>query len=135
MSNSPKILIVGAGAAGLSAASRLIENGFTNVKLFEAEGRIGGRIHSVKLGESYADLGAQWCHGEEGNIVYDMIKDLDLVTPSFNTYDNNTFYSSNGKIIDKSIAEPLQEFYFTFGKSGEEMPGNFGENFIKRYYK
>lgn len=45
-----RIVIVGAGAAGIAAASKLMENGFENVKILEAENRIGGRIFSSQLG-------------------------------------------------------------------------------------
>ena len=40
-----KIIIIGAGASGLAAASRLIEIG-----IIEAENRIGGRIYTVPYG-------------------------------------------------------------------------------------
>lgn len=43
------ILIIGAGAAGLAAASRLIENGLspTSVTILEAQNRIGGRVNTT----------------------------------------------------------------------------------------
>ena len=49
--DSPSVIIIGAEAAGIAAASRLFENGFTKVIILEAENRIGGRIHTVKLGK------------------------------------------------------------------------------------
>lgn len=42
-----KIVIVGAGAAGIAAATKLHKHGFKNVKVLEAKNRIGGRIHTV----------------------------------------------------------------------------------------
>lgn len=42
--SSSKILIIGAGLAGQSAAVKLIENGFENLEIFEAENRTGGRV-------------------------------------------------------------------------------------------
>lgn len=48
--NQPRIVIVGAGAAGIAAASRLLDNGFKNVIILEAENRIGGRIHTTQFG-------------------------------------------------------------------------------------
>lgn len=48
---SPRIVIVGAGSSGIAAASKLLENGFQNVLILEAEDRIGGRVHTVKFGE------------------------------------------------------------------------------------
>lgn len=56
----PKIVIVGAGAAGIAAATKLLSNGFKNVTVLEAENRIGGRVHSVLFGNTIVDLGAQW---------------------------------------------------------------------------
>ena len=38
--------MIGAGASGLAATSKLIENGFENVKILEASDRIGGRVQS-----------------------------------------------------------------------------------------
>ena len=38
------MVIIGAGMAGLSAASHLIKNGITNVTVLEARDRIGGRF-------------------------------------------------------------------------------------------
>lgn len=53
-----RIIIVGAGASGVAAAVKLIENGYKNVKILEAEDRIGGRILSVPFGDNMVDLGA-----------------------------------------------------------------------------
>lgn len=49
MFRKPKIIIVGAGAAGIAAAARLIEKGLENIKILEAKDRIGGRIHTVEF--------------------------------------------------------------------------------------
>lgn len=46
-----RIIIVGSGAAGIAAASRLIDNGFTNVTILEAQNRIGGRVFTTKIGK------------------------------------------------------------------------------------
>lgn len=54
------IVIIGAGAAGMSAATMLMENGFLNLTILEAENRIGGRIHTIEFGENVLDMGAQW---------------------------------------------------------------------------
>lgn len=55
-----KIVIIGAGASGIAAASKLIKNGFTNVIVLEAEQRIGGRVNTIEFGENVLDMGAQW---------------------------------------------------------------------------
>lgn len=45
---SPKVIIVGAGLAGIAAARDLVDAGVKNVLVLEARYRPGGRLHSVK---------------------------------------------------------------------------------------
>lgn len=48
------IAIVGAGLAGLAAALNLYKNGFKNILIFEAQNRIGGRVHTAPFGICYS---------------------------------------------------------------------------------
>jgi spermine oxidase len=57
---NPKVVIIGAGAAGFSAACKLLEAGFSNLVLLEAENRIGGRVHTIPFATNTVDMGAQW---------------------------------------------------------------------------
>ena len=45
MARKPKVVIIGAGIAGLSAASELIQNGLNDIILLEARDRIGMFLH------------------------------------------------------------------------------------------
>jgi monoamine oxidase len=66
----PKVIIVGAGFAGLAVAYRLRD--IADCRIVEARDRIGGRVHSVALPSSSDDdddapktiveLGGQWIH-------------------------------------------------------------------------
>jgi protoporphyrinogen oxidase len=44
-----QIIIIGAGASGLAAATRLIQNGLsaTSITVLEAQNRIGGRVYTI----------------------------------------------------------------------------------------
>jgi len=58
-----KIVIVGAGLAGLTTAYRLLQKQY-DIEVYEARPRVGGRVHTIlmeNLDESYspAELGAQ----------------------------------------------------------------------------
>ena len=55
MRKSSKIIIIGAGIAGIAAGNMLAEAGLTDFVILEASNRIGGRIHSIGLGK-LADL-------------------------------------------------------------------------------
>lgn len=55
-----KIVVIGAGASGVAATTKLLGAGFRNIVLLEAEERIGGRIHTIPFGNNILDLGAEW---------------------------------------------------------------------------
>jgi len=68
-SSDVDVVVVGAGAAGLSATSELIRKG-RSVLCIEAMDRIGGRCftdHSI-FG-SACDIGAHWLHNYSGNQI------------------------------------------------------------------
>ena len=50
MTGSPKIVIIGAGIAGIAAGNYLANAGFTDFVILEATDRVGGRIWSIDLG-------------------------------------------------------------------------------------
>ncbi|XP_018563572.1 spermine oxidase [Anoplophora glabripennis] len=104
---NPSILIIGAGPSGIAAATKLLKNNFTNLRIFEAENRIGGRIRSVKFGDSFIDLGAEWCHGEKDNIVYEMVNQYDVLMHTNLSY---KLVYSNGKYIDDEVYQGLLDF-------------------------
>lgn len=78
-SSYAKVLIIGAGMAGLSTAYHFTKNNFTDFKLLEARGRIGGRIVQIPIGEEKVELGANWIHGVLGNPVYELAMQHGLV--------------------------------------------------------
>lgn len=66
-----KIVVVGAGVSGVSAAISLRRMGFTNVAVLEASGNAGGRLKSSRrfvgdndeeAGCCSLDVGAEWIH-------------------------------------------------------------------------
>ena len=58
-SASAEVIVIGAGFSGLCAADRLVEEG-VDVILLEKEDRVGGKLLSVPLGGTYANLGTQY---------------------------------------------------------------------------
>jgi monoamine oxidase len=65
-----RVIVVGAGVAGLTAADALAAAG-REVLVLEARNRIGGRTWTAGLGDGGppVDLGASWIHGPVGNPV------------------------------------------------------------------
>ena len=82
MSSKSKVVIIGAGIAGLSAASKLHKSGQVEVCVLEASERVGGRIHTGKIGENTVEFGAAWIHGTVDNPIFDMACDLQFLHKS-----------------------------------------------------
>ena len=57
-----KVLILGAGAAGITAAMTLYDQGITDFLVLEAQDYIGGRIKSVPFAGKNIEEGANWIH-------------------------------------------------------------------------
>jgi monoamine oxidase len=72
---SRRIVVIGAGLAGLTVADELHRRGF-EVCLLEARARVGGRCHTV----GGVDMGAHWIHGTEGNPITGLARRLGLPT-------------------------------------------------------
>lgn len=93
------VIVIGAGIAGLAAAKRLVNLGYTVVVL-EAASQIGGRIKTDRsLGAAF-ELGAAWIHGPRGNPISDLAKQVNAKT--FVTQDESyRVYSATGKQISR----------------------------------
>ncbi len=61
-----RVIVIGAGAAGLTVANALTTAGRETVVL-EGRDRIGGRIWSADVDGVPVDLGGMWLHGTRGN--------------------------------------------------------------------
>ena len=61
-----RVVVVGAGMAGLVAA-RLLHDSGCQVTVLEARGRLGGRTWTDDRLGAPLDLGGSWVHGVEGN--------------------------------------------------------------------
>lgn len=106
--NESKVVVIGAGPSGIAAATRLVENGFQNVVLLEAENRIGGRIHTIPFGANVIDLGAQWCHGEKDNVVFELANPCDLLESTGDVYEDYKMIRSNRQIVDEDTSSKLK---------------------------
>ncbi|KAK6183040.1 hypothetical protein SNE40_010592 [Patella caerulea] len=120
-----KIVIVGAGIAGLSAAKHLHDAGFNNVTILEATSRIGGRIHTIPFGKTESEiieLGAQWIHGEgEENSVYTFAMDHDLLNPLIRwNWRTGKFYNESGHAISEEISMKAMNLAFEVEETLDE---------------
>ncbi|XP_065378877.1 spermine oxidase isoform X3 [Macaca fascicularis] len=119
----PRVVVIGAGLAGLAAAKALLEQGFTDVTVLEASSHIGGRVQSVKLGHATFELGATWIHGSHGNPIYHLAEAsglLEETTDGERSVGRISLYSKNGvacyltnhgRRIPKDVVEEFSDLY------------------------
>jgi len=91
-----KVLIIGAGAAGLYAAYILKSKGI-NFQILEASSNYGGRLGKLEGFANFPiDLGAQWLHGKN-NILGDLIQKSNT---KIKIDESNTVYWFNNQLVN-----------------------------------
>ncbi|CAM9271273.1 unnamed protein product, partial [Sphacelaria rigidula] len=104
-----RVLVIGAGLAGLAAARELAHLGY-RVTVLEARDRVGGRLSSNSLddGNSAVDLGAAFIHGINDNPVATLAQDLDLTLVPM---DHCKLSASDGHTAEKAMDERVQSLW------------------------
>ena len=120
-----KVLIIGAGAAGLAAADRLDKAEVKDFLVIEAEDRVGGRVCSgtVREGGSMVEYGAQWIHGEKGNVVHDIASQFGMLSEKGSGVINDVdamFLYEDGRQLSKDMAEEMMMIFSSIEESLEK---------------
>lgn len=117
------VVVIGAGMAGLSAARRLVTNGY-RVIVVEARDRPGGRMWTDYSLGTAVDLGAAWIHGDASSNPLMKMADRYGISTTATEWDQTwLFDAENGEIEDdkydpiwsktESIIERLYELQST----------------------
>ena len=127
-----RIIVVGAGISGLTAAKRLQENGF-QVLVLEAQKSHGGRIKTDYSKGHPIELGASWIHGPNNNPVTKIAKKVEVKT--YLTDDNSLkIYDSKGKLLDNKTSNIEYEKYVN-ALTQIEKSSNKNESFEKVFHE
>ena len=90
-------------------------------RLLEARKRLGGRISTVSIGGSTAELGANWIHGILGNPLYELAASNGLVQAGQPPKPHNVAATTeDGRRVPFSILQEIYEAYYWFFKRCEE---------------
>ncbi|HTU13578.1 MAG TPA: FAD-dependent oxidoreductase [Solirubrobacterales bacterium] len=77
-----KVVVIGAGAAGLACSRDLIDAGF-EITVLEGRDRLGGRVRTEWLDGTPVEMGAAWIHGVAGNPLAELARNQGVETIPF----------------------------------------------------
>jgi tryptophan 2-monooxygenase len=129
-----RIAIIGAGVAGLVAARELFRCGYTNIDIYEASSRIGGRTYSKRLEGQHTtmEMGAMrmpfFDRIDSQNCVLDFyrklfaIKTQEFPNPGATTADTGVWVNAGyGPDMAKPLPDPT---LLIWKKENQEPPNN-----------
>lgn len=129
-SQKKKVLIIGAGISGLSAAKYLKKRNYNPI-LLEAQSKVGGRLKTNRsLGIAF-DEGASWIHGPNRNPIKKLAKKSNMGT--FLTQDENIkVYDIDGTEYSTKIISEEEDSYNNILR---KIKGHKNKSFAKVFYK
>jgi monoamine oxidase len=120
-----RVIVIGAGMAGLIAAKTLVSRGYA-VTVIDARDRIGGRVWTSDLGGTPVDLGAQWVEGINGNPLAEFCRRNQIKTIRSDE-DSFRLFDSGGSAFDHDEAEGLRRW----SKSVIKLLGTFDDGRLR----
>lgn len=110
-----KVVVVGAGLAGLTTAYRLQQQGI-EVDLYEARNRVGGRVLTAKIANDLVELGGQnITDGGNAENIHRLVEELGLeltvhqVTLGYHYFDGEKFIAEHHLNQERFDSEKLKQ--------------------------
>lgn len=133
--NDTDVIIIGAGAAGLSAAKELSKAN-QKITILEARNRIGGRCYTFS-GDDFTlpvELGAEFVHGELP-LTLKLLKEANI---SYEAVSGNNYQAKNGEIKQSEFfMEHWDDFEAALKevKADQSLDDFLQQNFYQEKYK
>ena len=111
-----KVVIIGAGVAGISAAKTLHDSGMTDFIIIEGSDRIGGRLKSAAFAGKTIEIGGNWIHGTNGNPIWKIAQKHKLAGIISN-FDSYTVRDEHGE----DVTEDADQQYDSLGLAEDKV--------------
>ncbi|PTU20433.1 hypothetical protein P175DRAFT_0440096 [Aspergillus ochraceoroseus IBT 24754] len=137
-SEPQKVIVVGAGIAGLRAAALLHRYG-CEVVVLEARDRIGGRILTSRKGDHVRDIGAAWMHETSQNSLVKLIPELSIPyyyddgAPLYFTRDGRAGSQFKAKKVADEFADYCEWYYETHPDEEDRPVAEFVKEFVRQH--
>jgi polyamine oxidase len=115
-----KVIVVGAGMAGLTAANAL-SNAGVECLVLEARDRLGGRTHTVDFGGLPVDLGGSWIHHPGGNPLTRLADQLGLARVSGDFREDMVFFDPRVGLVDEEESRLVKSLFDAFESGMGEL--------------
>ncbi|XP_057969242.1 probable polyamine oxidase 5 [Malania oleifera] len=135
VAKKPRIVIIGAGMAGLAAANRLYTSAggkdLFELAVVEGGNRIGGRINTSEFAGDRIEMGATWIHGIGGSPVHKIAQEIHSLESEQpwecmdGVSETPVTVAEDGFVLNPSIVEPVSTLFkvlmdFAEGKQVED---------------
>lgn len=142
-----RVVVVGAGVAGLTAAHRLCAAGGDkfDVTVVEAGARAGGRVLTSEFAGHRVEMGATWVQGIDGSPVYALARDAgaldrgkqDLPYERMDGFPDRVLtVAEGGRVVNADrVAMPIEDLYkgmMDAARAGEASGGGGVEEYLRR---
>lgn len=125
---SARVLVIGAGVAGLAAARELAAR-HVSVTVIESRDRAGGRVWTDRSLGTPIDLGASWIHGDAPTNPIAELATRQRILTARTDYDSAHLYAGSGEVVEpattrqvnEAIGELIDELYAYGSSLGQDM--------------
>ena len=124
--SSYDVVVVGAGASGLAAASTLQQDGW-KVLVLEASDRVGGRVRSDNHLGFVCDLGASFIHGHKNSKIYELAKKQGVKLVKFD-YDDATVIVDQKKVDAEDFLDKVWAWEDILENMRKKFKGALNDN-------
>jgi monoamine oxidase len=115
------VAVIGAGSAGIAAARRLVEAGRVSVLVLEARERAGGRAWTADADGIPMDLGCEWLHSADRNVLAPLAEELGFaINTQRPDWTTRLRYSGESEAAEADWLAEHEAFYWAIHRLAQE---------------
>jgi monoamine oxidase len=115
------VAVIGAGAAGIAAARRLVAAGGVSVLVLEGRERAGGRAWTIEAEDLPIDLGCEWLHSADRNVLAPIAEELGFsINRARPHWTTRLHHSGESEAAEAEWLREREAFYWAIHRAAQE---------------